>query len=137
MCHAQEKALAALYDAMVREIRRSPSACSLSIVVATTFASNALYEKYYSAPGCVELQQLLNVRMDLEHGLNVRNLRMERRKRCEHRACDCGCPDDGVTSACCLWNIMCGCVPLIYWIPRLCGCMALDEWCITATFICT
>ena len=123
----EETEIAALYDTIVRGLQRSPTDG-----VRVVRSHHVLYEKYEKLRSS-GLQGLLNARLETEHGIRLRNLRVEGQRRCVHGVCDCGCSD--ACFPCCAWNLAFACVPLVYWIPRFCGCMVLDEWLVTAEVI--
>jgi hypothetical protein len=127
MRHAKETELAALYDAIVQELLNKQD-CSRVRLIRNCSLSYEIYNMSTS-----RLQTHLNERLFVEHGIELRNLCINRQRRCVHELCDCGCTDCAVP--CVLWNIVCACIPLIYWIPRIYGCIVEDDWCVTANVI--
>ena len=88
------------------------------------------YEKHKSMP--IQLQDLLNARLELEHGILLQNVILQPHKQCIHDFCDCYVCTE---CACVLWNVAFACIPLVYWIPRIYFIKNINDWCLTARVV--
>ena len=129
--HADEIELSILYDRIVESLQNSPRVTAVKVMRLGGTITNAFYYKYDSVNARLLIEPKLNARLGSEHGIMLQGLDVSRIKRCLHRFCDCGDSDCGIPCMC--WNIFFGCIPLVYWIPRIFDCMIVEDWCITAT----
>ena len=136
---ADEKAsrraeLDALAAALVAELRRAPLERLSEDGVVVLRPHHALYMDT-SVSTCtqyrntrVDLRNELNARLEAAaHGVRVTHIRVWPRRGLLHRVCQCGCDfgsiDECPSECCCcvLWSAACACLPIAYWLPRMCG----------------
>ena len=127
---SQRVELDALASALVDEVRRAPMERLSGDGVTVLRPYHVVYES------CVglrwhtrdDLRNELNARLEAAaHGVRVTRVTVSARRGLLHRVCQCGGDfDDGTDECpmecccCLLWGAMCACLPLLYWLPRMC-----------------
>ena len=131
--HADETELSILYDEIIESLQKSSRVTAVEVLRLGGTKTDPFYYKYEHATNSYSLAAKLNARLGSEHGIIIQEIHVAHKKRCIHSFCDCGGSDCGISCMC--WNLFFGCVPLVYWIPRICDYMVIGDWCITATAI--
>ena len=120
--------LDALASALVAEIRKAPVERLSANGVTVTRPRHALYKGMTMLRSDDNLKNELNARLAAgATGVQATFVTASPRRGLLHRVCQCGGdstnPDECPIECCCciLWSAMCACLPMAYWIPRMCG----------------
>lgn len=116
--------LDALASAVVAEIRKAPVERLARNGVVVTRPHHMLYTGRRMWSPNDDVKNELNTRLT---GVQATRIDFSPRRGLLHRVCQCGghithgdeCP---IECCCCiLWSAACACLPMAYWIPRMCG----------------
>lgn len=123
--------LDALASAVVAEIRKAPVERLSASGVTVMRPNHNVYMTMGGWSRCNSSDSLRNELNTRLTGVQASRVTVRPRRGLLHRVCQCGCApshlsfgDDECPLECCcciLWSAACACLPLAYWIPRMCG----------------